>query len=210
MCLPHWDVTRPSIETTSDAPQDQPQAGAIAAQARWERPERPVEADHLHPQAQVDQPISACRDRLGQPVAVDHSRGVRRRHRPSSEETSRTQRRLHTLAATSWTRPGHGLGLSTMNGSGRNPLVGEGWGSRSDDGAMRIEAPYWSRRWDSNPRPAAYEAAALPAELRRLGSPAHCIAAERAKPAPVRTTGTLPQRRGGGGRPPPRHQFTSR
>ena len=26
----------------------------------------------------------------------------------------------------------------------------------------------WSRRWDSNPRPATYEAAALPAELRRL------------------------------------------
>lgn len=25
----------------------------------------------------------------------------------------------------------------------------------------------WSRRWDSNPRPATYEAAALPAELRR-------------------------------------------
>src|SRR5690348_7497601 len=28
-------------------------------------------------------------------------------------------------------------------------------------------APFWSRRWDSNPRPATYEAAALPAELRR-------------------------------------------
>ena len=26
---------------------------------------------------------------------------------------------------------------------------------------------FWSRRWDSNPRPATYEAAALPAELRR-------------------------------------------
>ena len=32
-------------------------------------------------------------------------------------------------------------------------------------------AGLWSRRWDSNPRPATYEAAALPAELRRPGDP---------------------------------------
>src|SRR6266571_3631528 len=34
-------------------------------------------------------------------------------------------------------------------------------------GSTKTSARRWSRRWDSNPRPATYEAAALPAELRR-------------------------------------------
>ncbi len=33
-----------------------------------------------------------------------------------------------------------------------------------------VSLAVWSRRWDSNPRPATYEAAALPAELRRQNS----------------------------------------
>src|SRR5215203_7408790 len=37
-----------------------------------------------------------------------------------------------------------------------------GLGTKSPD-------QYWSRRWDSNPRPADYESAALPTELRRPG-----------------------------------------
>ncbi len=35
------------------------------------------------------------------------------------------------------------------------------------DEAALLLSMLWSRRWDSNPRPATYEAAALPAELRR-------------------------------------------
>jgi hypothetical protein len=36
--------------------------------------------------------------------------------------------------------------------------------------ASTASGGFWSRRWDSNPRPATYEAAALPAELRRRES----------------------------------------
>src|SRR5688500_9901517 len=41
--------------------------------------------------------------------------------------------------------------------------------SKAGDEKMVFGKKKWSRRWDSNPRPADYESAALPTELRRQG-----------------------------------------
>src|SRR5665213_4226862 len=50
----------------------------------------------------------------------------------------------------------------------------------------------WSRRWDSNPRPATYEAAALPAELRRrLRDVERCQTLDESRPANVPLTARL-------------------
>jgi hypothetical protein len=43
------------------------------------------------------------------------------------------------------------------------------WGNTHQHSKRNKSAEKWSRRWDSNPRPADYESAALPTELRRLG-----------------------------------------
>jgi hypothetical protein len=47
--------------------------------------------------------------------------------------------------------------------------VGVNWPSEVRKLFGDLPREKWSRRWDSNPRPADYESAALPTELRRLG-----------------------------------------
>src|SRR5581483_1621822 len=133
---------------------DQGHAGCVRNQHRNRRLRVARCTSQARRSVQRDDPMTRRAKVAGDPALaapeVERQPPGRRQHR---EERGASEAPVGVV--TGLPRPADPLGGMLIPGG---PQVG--W-------VVRAHEAFWSRRWDPNPRPATYEAAALPAELRR-------------------------------------------